>query len=89
MADEGNRPGFFAGLFLGGLIGAVAGFLLSPQPGERTRERLRSKADEFIARGGEVIKDAVKEGKEATVKAVSDLQTKFEEAKQKSESKDN
>ncbi|MEE9491076.1 MAG: YtxH domain-containing protein, partial [Dehalococcoidia bacterium] len=61
MAEENSGPSFFTGLLLGTIIGAVLGLVFAPQPGEKTREQLRSKADEFISLG----KSAWEEGKEA------------------------
>ena len=37
MGSEHSGPGFGTGLVLGGIIGALAGFLLAPRPGEETR----------------------------------------------------
>jgi len=44
--------GFKTGLILGGILGAVAGFLLAPRPGEETREQLRERAEEFLRMAG-------------------------------------
>ncbi len=43
MSD--NRSGFWTGLFLGGVIGAVAGVLAAPRPGRETRRLLKKSAD--------------------------------------------
>lgn len=79
MAKENNGPGFFTGLLLGSLIGAVLGFLFAPQPGEKTREQLGSKMDGFIALG----RAAWEEGKEAASQKGAELQAKFEQARGK------
>jgi len=86
---EGNRgPGFWAGLIVGGLVGAVIGLLMAPQKGEETlrqlRERgveLRSRADELAARARELAQEAVEEGKKAAEQAGAELKKRFEEAK--------
>ncbi len=40
-----KRPaGFFTGLFLGGVAGAVTALLLAPQSGEETRQQLQDRA---------------------------------------------
>ncbi|MCE5259441.1 MAG: YtxH domain-containing protein [Chloroflexi bacterium] len=46
-----NVGGFFAGLLLGGLLGAGAMLLLAPQSGEKTRD--------LIQKGGKDLRDQV------------------------------
>ncbi len=79
MAEENSGPSFFTGLLLGTIIGAVLGLVFAPQPGEKTREQLRSKADEFISLG----KSAWEEGKEAAGQKKDELKAKFERARGK------
>ena len=79
MATENSGPSFFTGLLLGTIIGAVLGLVFAPQPGEKTREQLRSKADEFISLG----KSAWEEGKEAASQKRDELKAKFEQARGK------
>lgn len=58
----GNRSSgvleFAAGLFLGGLLGAVLGLLMAPQSGEETRRQLSERGielrDEVQKRAGEL-----------------------------------
>ena len=40
MASDNSGPGFGTGLLLGGIIGALAGLLLAPKPGEETRAQV-------------------------------------------------
>ena len=54
MASENDGSSFLTGLLLGGIIGAVLGLLFAPQPGEKTREQLRARADEFVSLGRRV-----------------------------------
>ncbi len=79
MAEENSGPSFFTGLLLGTIIGAVLGLVFAPQPGEKTREQLRSKADEFISLG----KSAWEEGKEAAGQKKDELKAKLERARGK------
>ncbi len=79
MATENNGSSFFTGLLLGTIIGAVLGLLFAPQPGEKTREQLRSKADEFISLG----KSAWEEGKEAAGQKSDELKAKLDRARGK------
>lgn len=43
MSNESNGTEFFAGLVVGGLIGAALALLLAPQSGEETRAQLSEK----------------------------------------------
>jgi len=44
---------FLSGLIVGGLIGAAFGLLFAPEPGDRTRERLRRQSGEWGGRARE------------------------------------
>lgn len=72
MANEHGGPGFGTGLILGSVIGALAGLLLAPVPGEATRAQvrertagLRQKAEELTAEAKELVREAVIEGRAA------------------------
>lgn len=79
MATENNGSSFFTGLLLGTIIGAVLALLFAPQPGEKTREQLRSRVDEFVSLG----KSAWEEGKEAASQKRDELKARFEQARGK------
>jgi gas vesicle protein len=65
-----NVSGVAAGLFIGGLIGAVTMLFLAPQSGKRTRAQVQQKSLEFRDRAVELVEDTVsqaqKEGKKLT-----------------------
>ncbi len=80
--EKGNSgPGFFTGLLFGGIIGGILGVLFTPQPGEQSREQLRSRLDELSSLG----KAAWEEGKEAASQKGSEMQAKLGRAGRKSE----
>jgi gas vesicle protein len=81
VGNENGSPGFFSGLIFGSIIGLIAGILIAPQPGEQSREQLRSKLDEFTSLG----KAAWEEGKEAATQKGSEMQAKFKQARSKRE----
>ena len=45
--DNGGGGGFFAGLLLGGALGAALALLYAPQRGEETQDLLRQKTHEY------------------------------------------
>lgn len=74
MADNSNDIGnFFAGLIIGGLVGAAVALLMAPQSGEETRVMIRDKSIE--------LKDkAVETGQEARVRAEKALEDARQQA---------
>jgi gas vesicle protein len=49
--------GFFSGLIIGGLIGAVAAIVLAPQSGEETRDYIRGRVHEAKNRAVDLAYD--------------------------------
>jgi gas vesicle protein len=47
MLLKNNGAAFFAGLVIGGLVGASLALLLTPQPGKKTRTQIRNKGFEL------------------------------------------
>ena len=47
MLLKNNGAAFFAGLVIGGLVGASVALLLVPQPGKETRAQIRNKGFEL------------------------------------------
>ena len=47
MSSQKSGPLFFAGLVIGGLVGASLALLLAPQLGEETRGQIRAKSFEL------------------------------------------
>ncbi|MEW5958760.1 MAG: YtxH domain-containing protein [Chloroflexota bacterium] len=56
MADRSSGGAeFFAGLVIGGLVGAALALLLAPQSGEETRAQIRDKSLEYKDRAEEGV----------------------------------
>lgn len=56
MADRNSGGAeFFAGLVIGGLVGAALALLLAPQSGEETRAQIRDKSLEYKDRAEEGV----------------------------------
>jgi gas vesicle protein len=53
MADRNGGAEFFAGLVIGGLVGATLALLLAPQSGEETRAQIRDKSLDLKSRAEE------------------------------------
>ena len=70
---------FLAGFVVGGAIGAIAGILLAPKSGEETRKILADTAQDMVRRADETAKQNQVKADDA----VSDLQKKGEEIKEK------
>ncbi|MFM8322896.1 MAG: YtxH domain-containing protein [Chloroflexota bacterium] len=58
MSDNNDFGTFFAGLIVGGLVGAAVALLMAPQSGEETRTVIRDKSIELKDRAGEYGADA-------------------------------
>jgi gas vesicle protein len=70
MSDRSGGPEFFAGLVIGGLVGATLALLLAPQSGEETRAQIRDKSYEIKGRAEEGIIEA----RQAAEKQIAVLQ---------------
>ena len=65
--DSGAEIGaFFAGVLIGGLVGAATALLLAPQTGEETRKVIGKTSEEWRDRAQDVLEDA-REGADATI----------------------
>lgn len=58
MSDNNDFGAFFAGLVIGGLVGAAAALLSAPKSGEETRTIIKEKSIELRDRAVEVSQDA-------------------------------
>ena len=70
---------FLTGFVIGGAIGAIAGILLAPKSGEETRQFLADSAEDIVRKADETAKQI----QSRADLAVSDLQKKGEEIKEK------
>ena len=75
MSDSGFGS-FFAGVVIGGLIGAALGLILAPQTGEELREHVGDFVDGKRAEWDE----AVNEGRAAAEQARADMVTNYDAA---------
>ncbi len=57
MSDSNDFVTFFAGMVIGGLVGAAAAMLLAPQSGEETRAMIRDKSIELKDKAVDVGQD--------------------------------
>ncbi len=59
MTNNNNVLGVLAGVFVGGLAGAVTMLLLAPQSGEDTRSKIQEKSIELRDQTAEMVEDAM------------------------------
>jgi gas vesicle protein len=86
MAENNDFGTFFAGLIVGGLVGAAVALLLAPQSGEETRTVIRDRGIELKDRAYEVGTDAftraekaLEDARQATDVALEDLRVRAED----------
>lgn len=61
MTDNNNVLGVLAGIFVGGLAGAVTMLLLAPQSGEDTRNKIQEKSIELRDQTTGMVEEAMKQ----------------------------
>jgi gas vesicle protein len=76
MSDNNDFVSFFAGLLVGGLVGAAVALLIAPQSGEETRTMIYDKGIELKDKAGEVSADV----QERADKALADAKSRFDVA---------
>ena len=81
--DANNTWGFFAGLLIGGLAGAVAMLLLAPQSGKRTRAQIQLKSMDLREQTAEAVEDALKQARTKGRQIRADVREKADELQQR------
>jgi len=79
----GKAIGFFAGLLVGGVVGAGAMLLLAPNSGEDTRDRIRQEGLELRNRAAETVEDAVAQARGKTGQIATDVHKQAKELQQR------
>ncbi len=69
MADHNGGGEFFAGLLIGGLVGAAVALLMAPQSGEETRAQIRDTSLELKERANETMAEAREKAEAITADA--------------------
>jgi gas vesicle protein len=75
--------GFFAGLLIGGLAGAVAMLLLAPQSGKKTRAKIEQKSIELREQTTEAVEDAMAQARTKGRQIRADVREKADELQQR------
>lgn len=63
-SNGGSAGRVFAGVLIGGLIGAAVGFLMAPMSGDELRRTLREEFDETQERARSMVEDAQEKGRQ-------------------------
>lgn len=86
MSENSDFGAFFAGLVIGGLVGAAAALLTAPKSGEETRSLIKEKSIELRDRAVEVSQDtrhkaevALEDARARADEALVDLRVKAED----------
>jgi len=85
MSEHDGGGEFFAGMLIGGLVGAALGLLLAPQSGEQTRGQLRSTGMEIKERAGEAMDEARDKAEAITADARRRAEEIITDARKRSE----
>lgn len=80
-ANTKNPGGFLAGLFLGGLAGAVTALLLAPQSGEETRQQIQQRAAELSDQTAAKVENVVSQVRSKTDEVKATVNDKAKELK--------
>jgi gas vesicle protein len=75
--EEGHVFSFVSGLLLGAVIGAGIAILAAPEPGRKTRKRLRRAAGELKKSAGYRLDDLADEMKGKVDEVVKGARTRF------------
>jgi gas vesicle protein len=76
MQQPNNTMTLLAGLFIGGVVGAITMLLIAPQPGEKTRTELQTGAIELRDRTAITVKDTLTQVKAKANQIKADVQIK-------------
>ena len=63
--DESGTLNFVLGMAIGALIGAGVALLVAPEPGSRTRRRLKETAEDWGDTAGDKLQDAAEDVRKA------------------------
>jgi gas vesicle protein len=72
--NDSGFGSFFAGVVIGGLVGAAIGLILAPQTGQE----FRGQVGEFVDARRSAFGDAVSEGKAAAEQARAEMMAEYE-----------
>ena len=85
MAGNNGGSEFFAGLVIGGLVGAAIALLMAPQTGEETRAQIRDASADFKDRANATMADAREKAEAITADARGRAEDIVAEARQRAE----
>ena len=85
MADRNGGGEFFAGLVVGGLVGAAIALLMAPQSGVETRTQLRDASLELKDRANETMAEAREKADAIVADARRRAEEMMTEARRRSE----
>jgi gas vesicle protein len=85
MEDRGGAGEFFAGLVVGGMVGAALALLLAPRSGPETRAQIRSVSLELKERANETLTEAREKAEAITADARRRAEEMLNEARERAD----
>ena len=84
--DSGMEAGaFFAGVLIGGLVGAATALLMAPSAADETRRKLGERSETFRDRASDVMEDARERAETTVIDARRKAESIVADARRKAE----
>ncbi len=83
MSDQNSSGSFFSGLIIGAIAGSIVALLTAPRSGEKTRQIISEKSDEFQQKAADTIDEALAQAERAMSSARETTQRTIDRTQQR------